>query len=89
MSQSVKIEYDRVQAMTDEAFGISIDSECYWLPWSLIEDYSGAQFNDTERYVVIPSWLASKKGLDIYAEELCKTPSTASCRGSCSDRYSP
>lgn len=68
--QMVKIEYDRIQAMTDDAFGINIDSECYWLPWSLIEEYSGAQWGESDRYVVIPYWLAEKKDLLNYAEEI-------------------
>ena len=65
----VKITFDRVMALSNDAMGINIDSECYWLPLSLIEERSGTVFGDEERYVKIPLWLAVNKGLDKYIDE--------------------
>lgn len=65
----VKINFDRVMALTDDAMGISIDSECYWIPLKSIEERSGTQYGDEERYIKIPLWMAIKKGLDKYIDE--------------------
>jgi len=69
MADMVRVDYDKLLGMSDEALGITIDSECYWIPFSVIEEYSGTQFGESEKFVVMPYWMAEKKNLLNYAEE--------------------
>lgn len=66
----VKVDFDRVGGMSDGAVLLEIDNESYWIPYSKIQDSCGMAFGDEDVWVIIPMWLAVKKGLESYAEEV-------------------
>ena len=52
-----RIEFDKLEKETDDAYLIVIDDEQIWLPKSQVRMYP-----NTEK-VYVPDWLALKKGL--------------------------
>lgn len=65
----VKVEFDRLDGMSDLSAFIDIDGDTYQIPLSQISDKSGFEVGERQNYVVIPEWLADDRGLLDYAEE--------------------
>lgn len=61
--EPVEIDVDEVKAVTDKAVLCLISGEEVWLPWSQISE-SNIQEKGDSGWIVIPQWLADKKGLE-------------------------
>lgn len=64
-TESCRIDYDEIEAATEDAILLVIDEEKVWIPRSQILDEEDDDFpvGEGSGWLEIPEWLALEKGL--------------------------